>query len=98
MAHQEPLSAATASPSAAVQALNMTLGAMMAAQAISAAAELGIADLLKDGPQSAEELARASQTHTPSLYRLLRALTTTGIFREQPLGVFALTPLGETLR
>ena len=30
--------------------------------------------LLKDGPRASEDLARATGTHAPSLYRLLRAL------------------------
>ena len=43
-----------------------------AAQIIYVAAKLGIADLLKDGPQGIQVLAQATQTHAPSLYRLMR--------------------------
>ena len=56
----------------------VTMMQMMAdkwvSRAISVAAELGIADLLKDGERSTAELAAAAQAHEPSLYRLLRAL------------------------
>ncbi len=36
-------------------------------RAIYVAAELGIADLLEDGPRSVADLAAASNTHPPSL-------------------------------
>src|SRR5262245_21120887 len=39
-------------------------------QAISAAAELGIADLLANGPRTADDLASAAGAHAPSLYRV----------------------------
>ena len=65
-------------------------------QAIAAAAELGIADLLKDGPRTAEELARATHTHAPSLYRLLRALASVSVFAEDD-GRFRLTQMAECL-
>jgi hypothetical protein len=68
------------------------------AQVVSIAAELGIADLLKDGPKPVEALAQATQTDEPSLYRLLRALSSLGVFAEDAAGRFALTPLAEPLR
>src|SRR6516164_7408386 len=68
------------------------------AQAISVAATLGIADLLMGGPQTVEQLAAATGTHADSLYRLLRALASLGIFAETQGGRFALTPLAECLR
>ena len=52
-------------------------------QAIYAAAHFGIADLLKDGPASATDLAIASGTRPQLLYRLLRALASVGIFAEE---------------
>jgi hypothetical protein len=52
--------------------LRMT-SAFQVSQAIHVAATLGIADLLEDGPRSADELAEATGTHAPTLYRLLRA-------------------------
>ena len=65
---------------------------------IYAAAELGIADMLSEGPQSIETLARASQAHAPSLYRMMRALASVGIFRETDKNQFALTPMAECLK
>ena len=44
------------------------------------AAKLGLADLVKEGPQTAADLAAATQTHAPSLFRVLRALASVGIF------------------
>lgn len=65
-------------------------------RAIYAAAKFGIADLLRDGPKTIDELAVASGTHAPSLYRLMRALASIGIFAEEN-GRFSSTPLAETL-
>jgi hypothetical protein len=67
-------------------------------RALALAARLGLADLLKDGPRSAPDLAAATQTHAPSLARLMRLLASAGVFAELPDGTFALTPLGEPLR
>lgn len=67
-------------------------------QAIYAAAKFGIADLLKEGPKSVDELAAATNTEPDLLYRLLRALASVGIFSEQPDRQFKLTPLAELLR
>ena len=67
-------------------------------QALHAAATLGVADALGDGPRSAEELASATGTHGPTLYRLLRALAGLGIFVADAKGCFGLTALGQFLR
>jgi hypothetical protein len=67
-------------------------------QAVYVAAKLKIADLLADGPRSAEDLARATGTHAPSLYRLLRALASMGMFAETGSSLFELTPLAALLR
>ncbi len=67
-------------------------------QCIYVAAKLGIADLLKDGPSSSEELAQATATHAPSLYRILRLLTAVGLLTEGDAQHFALTPLGAYLQ
>ena len=67
-------------------------------QAIYVAAALGIADLLRDGPRTSDDLANATATHPRSLYRLLRALAAVNVLDEQSEQRFALTPLGECLR
>lgn len=55
---------------------------MWLAAGISVAAELGIADLLKQGPKKVAELASLTKTHSDSLYRVLRMLASHGIFKE----------------
>jgi hypothetical protein len=67
-------------------------------QAIHVAATLGIADLLKDGPRTSDDLAAATSTHPRSLYRLLRALAAVGVFHEDADRRFTLTPMGDCLR
>jgi hypothetical protein len=67
-------------------------------RAIALAAKLGLADLLKDGPRGVGDLAGATQTHAPSLARVMRLLASAGIFAELPDDTFELTPLGEPLR
>src|SRR4051812_4409610 len=76
--------------------LRMT-NAYQVSQAIHVAATLGIADLLGDGPRSVDDLAEATGAHAPTLYRLLRALASVGVFIEAD-GRFGLTPLAEYLR
>jgi hypothetical protein len=84
-------------PPAAMKLVQMLLGKYVS-QAISVAAELGIADALKDAPKRVEELAAATSTHAPSLYRVLRALSSVGIFAETEDRQFGLTPLAACLR
>src|SRR4028118_1217576 len=67
-------------------------------QSIYVAAKLGIADLLKDSPKSCDELATATGKNAPSLYRLLRALASLGVFAETELNQFTLTPLAACLQ
>ena len=56
--------------------------AQLTSQAIYIVAKLRIADYLKDGPKSVELLAQETKTHPDSLYRLLRMLSSIGIFAE----------------
>ena len=67
-------------------------------QAVLVAAELGIADSLAHGPRSTAELASDLRVHERSLYRLLRALASAGVFAEDEHGRFSLTPVAELLR
>ena len=66
-------------------------------QAIHVVAALGIPDLLAGGARSAEDLARETGTHAPSLRRLLRALAAVEVLREEDDGGFRLGELGEPL-
>lgn len=71
---------------------------IIAAQAISAAARLGIPDLLASGPKTVAELAADSGTHAHALERLLRALSSLEMFALTADGRFQNTPLTEVLR
>ena len=75
----------------------MLFGALMQ-RGICVAAKLGIADLLAEKPQTADELAAKTETHAPSLYRLLRTLASIGIFAETADQKFELTPIAALLR
>ncbi|MEA2711502.1 MAG: hypothetical protein QOF78_4103 [Phycisphaerales bacterium] len=89
----------TATPDAAILARRLLdiVNASWMSQATCVAAELGIADLLRDGPRTADELAVLTHTDPPSLHRLLRALTTLDICRERDDGAFEITPMGALL-
>jgi hypothetical protein len=67
-------------------------------QAIYVAAKLGIADLLKDGPQSCVALANSTGSDVASLFRLMRALSSVGIFSQLGRDRFALSRLAESLQ
>jgi hypothetical protein len=64
---------------------------------LHAVVKLGVADLLGDGPASAEQLAERSGTHAGSLYRLLRVAVTAGVVTLDG-ELFALTARGQFLR
>lgn len=66
-------------------------------QAVSVATELGLPELLRDGPQTVEALAQATRCHPPSLLRLLRALTSIDVLSEAADKTFALTSTGMLL-
>jgi hypothetical protein len=69
------------------------------AQMVNAVAELGVADALSDDkPASAEELAIATGADPDKLHRVLRALTTVGVFAAAPEGRFVHTDLSLVLR
>ena len=69
-----------------------------AAQAITAAVDLGIADALADGPLRVEELASRVNADPDALRRLLRALIGRGVFRQRRDDRYELNPLADTLR
>ena len=79
-----------------VALLNLTTGHWIM-QGIFVAVKLGIADLLRDGPQSSATLAESAAANPRALYLLLRALSSVGIFYEGDDGRFALTPMAECL-
>jgi hypothetical protein len=82
---------------AAGKLLNMIWGIHIS-RCVYAVAELGIADLLAEGPQSSQQLATATAAHEPSLYRVLRAVAALGVLEEHDARRFSLTLVGERLR
>ena len=67
-------------------------------RALYAAVALDVADALAGGAKGIDELAVAVGAHAPSLYRVLRVLAASGIFREEERRRFSNTPLSELLR
>src|SRR5207237_1180362 len=74
------------------------VGYQLTSRALSAAAELGLADHLAGGPQTLEDLAEAAGADAGALARLLRLLELAGIVRTRRDGRIALTRLGAPLR
>ncbi len=79
------------------QFLQLVSGCFVSA-AIYVAARAGIAVLLHDGAKTTAELAAATGMHEHSLYRLLRALASVGVFTEDANGKFANTPMSDVMR
>lgn len=88
---------ATTDPAPRERLLEIGFG-FAAAQSLSVAAELGIADHLAAGPLSVEALAAATGTHPGALRRVLRLLAAQGVFAEADNGCFEQTPLSDALR
>ena len=84
--------------SPSMQTMQMLWPGAIAVQAIHVAAQFALADLVARGPKSIKELADATHTHGSSLGRLLRALTSLGIFVEDTTGLYRQTALSDTLR
>jgi hypothetical protein len=78
--------------------LDATMGSVAGAQTIYAAAQLGIADALADGPLTAEAIAARIGTHPGATERLLRALTMQSVFTRRRDGTYQLTATAQALR
>ncbi|MDF5756964.1 methyltransferase [Spongiactinospora sp. TRM90649] len=87
----------SAAQASAIYLLDESVGYLYAAS-LRAAAQIGVADHLADGPRTAAELAEATGTDADFLYRMLRLLATRQIVREEDGGRFYLTPQGDALR
>jgi SAM-dependent methyltransferase len=85
----------TAPPHVALQQMLM---AGWLSKAISVSSDLQIADHLANGPRSAQELAQATGTDATSLHRLMRALSSVGVFAVDESGHYTHTPVSELLR
>ena len=69
----------------------------LSAQAIHVFAKLGIADLLREGDKTVDDLARSTATDGAALSRVLRFLATIGVVDAHDSDCYSLTPLGSTL-
>lgn len=78
-----------------IEAMWQIVGSKLLTKPLYVAAKIGVPDQLLSGPLSIDELARRTGTHAPSLYRVLRALASTGIFAEGPEKTFSNTPASE---
>ncbi len=83
---------------AAIQLLNQAALGYIVSASLNVALELGIADLLTDGPRSVAHLATAAGVRADGLYRVLRALASAGIFEERENRTFALNTPASMLR
>jgi hypothetical protein len=79
-------------------ALMMLLHGKILSQAVTVAAELGVADHVEASPTPVERLAAKTGANADTLYRLLRTLSAVGVFAESEGRAFALTPLSSLLR
>lgn len=80
------------------QSLLQQATAYLPAQILYATAELGIADVLAEGPLSAAEVAARAGADTAAVLRLLRALVGLGVVAQADADTFALTEAGAQLR
>jgi hypothetical protein len=92
------LKGTTMQPPAGVVEMRRLLLGFSTTIGISAVAELGIADYLADRPRTAAELARLTGTDEDFLRRLLRFLSSEGVFEERDGDLFALTERSHWLR
>jgi hypothetical protein len=84
-----------ASPAAALHRLAVSF---WLSQSLYVMAKLRVADQLGDGPRTVTELAAAVGADASSLYRVMRALASVGVFTEPAPRRFALTPMGSYLQ
>jgi hypothetical protein len=87
-----------ASPPPPSQVMAQMVFGKHVSMAISVAAKLRLADKLHSSPLTASELAKQTGSHEPSLYRLMRALVSVGVFAQHADGRYGNTPNSELLR
>ena len=88
---------APADPAMLHKKMMQLLSSLWVTQAVGSFARLGIADTMAAGADQAETIAKARGLVPDRVYRLLRALSTSGIVTESAGARFALTPLGRML-
>lgn len=79
-----------------VELLNLIM-AYSISTSVRAAAQLGLADHLRNGSKTIDELARLTHTQGIQLQRILRVLCANRVFREQPVDTYQLDELGKQM-
>lgn len=74
------------------------IGGHIVTRAMYVFAELGIADLLRDAPRSAADIAPRAGAAPEPLHRLMRMMASLGFLAEDADHRFALTPLGAAMQ
>jgi O-methyltransferase domain/Dimerisation domain len=98
MASSSLRGAAPSGPAPSQQILQLGTG-YMASACLYVAAKLHIADQLANGPKTVADLAGPARgIHEDSLYRIMRALASVGVFTETAPRTFANSPMSEMLR
>jgi ubiquinone/menaquinone biosynthesis C-methylase UbiE len=88
----------TTPPHAELRQILQLLNGFRVTQVLYVAARLGLADMLKNGPQPVEALAATTGATPDALYRVLRVLASISVFEESTDRQFALTPLAALLQ
>lgn len=78
--------------------LNYVIGNVVIYRSIYVAAELKIADILKEGPKTIEQLAEETGSDADSLLRIMRTLTSAGVFKAKKNDFFQTNRLGRHLQ
>lgn len=93
-----PRDAANQSPADAAATLRRLANGLRVSQALFVAAQLRVADHLSERPLDRFELATVTGADAAALGRLMRALSSLGIFSESRSGHFSLRSIGQFLR
>ncbi len=94
-----PAKGAPGAGAAASEQIMQLSTAYMAPACLYMAAKLRIADQLAAGPKAVAQMADGARgVHENSLYRMLRALASVGVFKETEPRVFVNTPASDVLR
>ncbi|MHB8595606.1 MAG: methyltransferase [Ktedonobacteraceae bacterium] len=98
MLQQQEKSEAQGNPNSQFTILLGMVGGVRLAKGVHVAVQLELPDLIDTTPIGAKELAKLTDTHERSLYRLLRAIAAIGIFKEVVPTQFVATDLSRILR
>lgn len=71
---------------------------VLLSRCIAMMAEIGIADLVAEAPQTPEDLARACNVDADALMRILRFLAANDVFQADGRGAISNTPISDLLR